>query len=337
VNAEAVAGMMRIADILTDVGAPQAARYMKEAADYREDLRDAVIRASRQAAVVRLRGNTYVPYVPTCPHQRIRHWGPLRPAYYSRYGKHITPNYDISGPLEVFAGPILLLLSNVFNADEPLTNWVLDDWEDNATMSSSLGINVHGWVDDKYWFSQGGMVFEPGRNPAPVYLRRKEVPAAIRTLYNGFVATYFPSVNSLGEEFHEWGGASSPIKTADEARFIIAYRSLLVREDGDALWLGAGLPRRCLAPGKAIAINGAPTYFGAASLTLKAAESSVEALVELPTRNPLRTAWLVLRLPNEKPIRSVVIDGKPWTDFDAKAEQIRLPIATHPLQISVRF
>jgi hypothetical protein len=123
----------------------------------------------------------------------------------------------------------------VFHVDEQFANWVLDDWEDNATMSSSLGLNIHGWVDDKLWFSRGGMVFQANlQNPTLTYLRRNEVPAAIRNLYNDFVACYYPSVNAFTEEYRQWRSPSGPFyKVSDEAKFVNRVRDLLVREEGD--------------------------------------------------------------------------------------------------------
>jgi hypothetical protein len=287
--------------------------------------------------VVRLRDNTYVPYVPTSPYERIRHWGPLRPALYSRYPEKMSTNFAYTGDLDLYAGAILLMLRDVFSPKEPLTDWFLDDFEDNATMSSTLKLNVHGWVDDKYWFSRGGMIFEPGRNPVQIYLPRNEIPAAIRSIYNGFVVLYYPDLNAVAEEFHEWGHASSPVKTSDEARRVNDLRQMLVREDGDTLWLAGGTPRRCLAPGKKIEVRKIPTYFGPVSYTIQSSASSAEAWVELPTRNRFRTACLVIRAPQGKRVRAVEIDGKPWKDFDASAERIRLPVRLNPIHVSAHF
>lgn len=338
VNAEAVAGITRMAEALADIAAPEAAHYAEEAMAYRQDLREAVIRATQQAAVVRLRDNTYVPYVPTRFHQRIREFGPIRAAYYSRYQGRVLPLYRGSATREVYAGPIYLILRDVFQVNEPLADWVLDDWEDNATMSSTLGLNVHGWVDEKYWFSQGGMVFQPTRNPAPVYLRRDEVPAAIRSVYNSFVSTYYPDLNGLAEEYHEWGHTmGSLFKTFDETRLTKWFRAMLVREDGNALWLASGVPRRWLAPGEKIELQNVPTDFGPVSYRMEATGSGVDAQVQLPTRNKVGTAWLVVRVPDDRKIRSVEIDGKAWVDFDAATERIHLPVTDHPLEISVRF
>ena len=106
VNAEAVRGMEMLADALKDVGAPEAAHYAEEAAAYKADLRDAVLRAARVAPVVRLQNNTYIPYVGSRPYQRIRHFGSIRVAYYSRYPNAPPTLYRAASTRENFAGPI---------------------------------------------------------------------------------------------------------------------------------------------------------------------------------------------------------------------------------------
>jgi hypothetical protein len=339
VNAFAAAGMTNLAKALAEVGAPEAGKYGQEAAAYTQDLREAVLRVCRWAPVIRLRDNTYIPYLPTRPYQRIRLFGPTRVAYYSRYPQKVLPLYRLSATREVLYGPMILLTTNIFRADEQFANWVLDDWEDNATTSSSLGLNVHGWVDDKLWFSRGGMVFQANlQNPTLTYLRRNEVPAAIRNLYNDFVACHYPSVNAFTEEYHQWRSASGPFyKIPDEAKFVNRVRDLLVREDGDTLWLAAGTPRRWLSPGEKVEVREGPTYFGPVSYRLEGSADGVDARVTLPARNPASTVWLVLRVPVGKHLSSVELDGKPWTDFDPSLERIRLPMQTGEIHIEAHF
>jgi len=99
---------------------------------------------------------------------------------------------------ETLYGPMILLVLGLFRADEPIANWILNDWEDNQTLTSGMGMNIHGLTDDRFWFSQGGMVFQANlQNPIQVYLRRHEIPAAIRTLYNDFTACLYPDVNAF--------------------------------------------------------------------------------------------------------------------------------------------
>jgi hypothetical protein len=234
---------------------------------------------------------------------------------------------------------MILLSTGIFHADEPLANAVLDDWEDNATMSSSLGLFVHGWVDDQNWFSRGGMVFQANlQNPVLVYLRRNEIPAAIRNLYNDFVACYYPAVNVFTEEFRQWQSPSGPFyKVPDETKFVNRLRDSLVREDSDALWLAAGTPRRWLAPGHKIEVRNVATYFGPLSYRMEARKNGVGISVQLPTRDPYKAAWLVVRTPEATPLQSVEIAGQPWQDFDAEQGRIRLPLRKEPMDVEVLF
>jgi hypothetical protein len=339
VNVFALGGMIRLAQALADAGAPEAAHYAQETEAYRQDLRQAVLRASRSAPVTRLRDNSYIPWVPSKPHQRFRLWGPVRVGLYSRYPERVLPCFRSSATREVLYAPIQLLVFGAFRNDEPLANWVLDDWEDNLTMSTSLGLNVHGWVDDEYWFSRGGMVFEANlHNPILPYLYRNEIPAAIRNFYNDFVACRYRDVNAFTEEYRQWVHASGPFyKASEEMRSVYWLRNMLLLEDGDTLLLAPGIPRAWLAPGKRIELRDAPSYFGPVSYKLEPGNQGVEAGITLPSRNPYKTAWFVVRAPDGKKINSVTIDGKPWTEFDASAERIRLPVRTEPMTISVRF
>jgi hypothetical protein len=338
VNAYASAGMSELAEALAETGDAEAGRYADEARRYREELRAAVERAYQDAPVVRLRDNTYVPYVPTRAQQRIRLFGPVRAAYYSRYGKRELPTFRLSATREVLYGAMILLETGVFGTDEPLASWVLDDWEDNATMSEPLGLHVHGWVDEEYWFSRGGMVFQANlQNPIRTYVRRGEIPAAIRNLYNDFVACYYPSVNCFTEEYRRWRSPSGPFyKVPDEAKFVHRLRDLLVTESDGDLHLARGTPGRWLEPGREIVVTEAPTRYGPVSYTLRASAGEVRGRVTLPVRNPYRDAWISVRLPQGVSIASVAVDGKEWVEFDRATGRIRLPGGGKGLELIVR-
>ena len=336
VNAYASVGLSSLASALEETGNPRAAHYRSEADRYRADLRRAVERAAAAAPVIRLRDNTWVPYVPTRVHQRIRLFGPIRAAYYTRYPEKVLPTYRLSATRELLYGPLILADTGVFDAREPLTRWVIDDWEDNATMSEPLGLHVHGWVDEELWFSRGGMVFQANlQNPIRAYLRRGEARAAIRNLYNNFVSCYYPAVNVFTEEYRQWKSPSGPFyKIPDEAKFVHRLRDMLVTEYDGGLVLAAATPERWLAPGQRIEVTRAPTYYGPVSYVLAGENGGVRATVELPRRDPYGDAWLVVRAPGG--IRAVEIDGKPWTDWDRTRGRIRLPKTPGKLEVRVR-
>jgi hypothetical protein len=339
VNDFASAGMTELAEALVDIGDPAAPHYAQEAAAYRQDLRDAILRASQAAPVVPLRDHTYVPWFGPRPYERIRLYGPIRAAFYTRYPQKVLPIYRLSETREILYGPMIHLTMHIFGPEEPAANWVLDDWEDNATLSSSLGLNVHGWVDDEEWFSRGGMVFQANlQNPVLTYLRRHEIPAAIRNLYNDFVSCYYPDVNAFTEEYHQWVHGSGPFyKVPDEARFVNRVRDMLALEEGGSLWLASGTPRRWLAPGHKIEAHDLATYFGPLNYEIEGAPGQVKATLQLPSRNPYKTAWLVVRVPGATPIASVEIDGKPWKEFDAAREWVRLPGKSGEMKVVVHF
>jgi hypothetical protein len=86
-----------------------------------------------------------------------------------------------------------------------------------------------------------------------------------------------------------------------------------------------------------VEVRAGPTYFGPVSYSLEASVEGVDALVTLPTRNPVRAAWLVLRAPEGKQLSSVEVDGKEWTDFDPSRERIALPIKAGEIRIKAKF
>jgi hypothetical protein len=339
VNALAAAGMRRLGEALRDIDSPLAAHYEEEANNYIRDLRDAIVRASQHARVIRLRNGTYVPWVPPRPYQRVPLFGSMLVDYYTRYPQRVLPLYRLSADREVLSGAIMLVLNGIFHPDEAVTDWILDDWEDNQTTSEPRGINVHGWVAEQDWFSRGGMVFQANLiNPVLVYLYRNEIPAAIRNLYNDFVACHYPGANAFTEEYHQWVHWSGPFyKVSDEAKFVHRLRNLLVLEKGDTILLLEGTPQSWLEPGKEIVLTHAPTYFGPVSVREKSEASMVTAQVTLPSRNSYRAAYLILRYPGGTPIKAVEIDGKPWQEFDPATQRIRLPLQKEPMQISVHF
>ena len=338
VNAYASVGMSELAEALQDAGDPGAAHYAHEAEAYRNDLRSAVMRAVAASPVIRLRDNTWVPYVPTRAHQRIRLFGPLRVAYYSRYPQKVVPTYRLSATRELLYGPLILFDTGILDANSARASWVLDDWGDNATMSEPLGLHVHGWVDEKYWFSRGGMVFQANlQNPIRTYIRRGEARAAVRNLYNDFVACYYPAVNVFTEEFRQWRSPSGPFyKVSDEAKFVHRLRDLLVTEYDGELLLAAATPGRWLAAGQKFSVTEAPTHFGPVSYSLESHGNEIRGLVTLPARDPYRNAWLYVHLPEGRAIVSVAIDGEPWTDLDSERSRIRLPQSRHPLAVVIR-
>jgi hypothetical protein len=339
-NSFAWAGYDRAATALADIGHPKAAEMRREADAYLTELRAAILRAVSETPVTQLRDGTYAPNVPIEPNLRFRRFGPQRAAYYQRYGIEGVPMLRLAATREVLYGPIILLNLGVFGVKDPVADWILDDWEDNVTLTSGLGMNVHGNTDDKYWFSQGSMVFQANlQNPILVYLKRHEPQAAIRCVFNNFVACLYPDAVAFTEEYRAWSHASGPFyKIPDEAKFTHRVHDMLVLEDGDALYLAGGVPRRWLESKEGVRADRLTTYFGDVSFHLRAGAESgtVEATVQLPSVRPAKTAWLVVRTEG-RGIASATIDGQPWTRIDAERQAIELPRSAAKLEIRIRL
>jgi len=216
----------------------------------------------------------------------------------------------------------------------------LDDWEYNLTLSSSSNLNVHGWVDDEYWFSRGGMVFQANlQNPVGIYLLRQEIPATIRGLYDNFVSCLYPDINAHTEEYREWGHGSGPFyKCPDEARFISQVCDLLIVEKKEEIWLAAGTPRHWLEAGQIIELRRAQTEYGEVSYSLKTGRlaETIEADIQLPAAACTKIL-LFVRSPFQKPIRQVMINGQEWKEWDADKESIVIPQTNKDVHVSVSY
>lgn len=341
VNAYAYLGLYTTAEAFKKAGLPHGARLENEAREYLTDLRTSIKRSSELSPVVRLKNNTYVPYVPSRTYQRFRYFGPMQSGYYSRYGEHTSLTYRLSATREALYGPMILITTGIIDPHDPLADAILDDWEDNITLSGSLGQHIHGVVDDEYWFSRGGMVFQPNlQNPIQAYLMRNEIPAAIRNIYNSMVSCLYRDVNAFTEEYRRWEVGSGPMyKIPDEARFVNRVCDMLVLEVGRELWLAPGTPTRWLEPGKVINLYDAATTFGHVSYELKSGSipNTVEATIVLPGNITAEMVKLFVRVPFEKPIKSVTINDKEWKKWDQTAKAIVLPAQTDKMKVIISY
>lgn len=341
VNAYSYLGLKTTADAFVKANLPEAVRLKNEAQDYLDDIKNSIKRASELCPVVKLRNNTYVPFIPSEAHQRFRFFGPMQSGYYSRYGGNSQITYRLSATREALYGPMILITTGILDPYDPLAEAVLDDWEDNITLTSSLGQSVHGVVDDEYWFSRGGMVFQANlQNPIKSYILRNEIPAAIRGIYNAMVSCLYRDVNVFTEEYRRWGvGSGRLYKVPDEARFLNRVCDLLVVESGDELWLAPGTPRYWLEPGKVISLFNAATIFGNVSFEMKNGKKpdTIEASIKLPGGIPEGKVKIFIRTPFGKPMKSVFINGEKWNMWDSVNEFIILPSQQKTINLFVSY
>jgi hypothetical protein len=82
-----------------------------------------------------------------------------------------------------------------------------------------------------------------------------------------------------------------------------------------------------------------PTNFGKVGFTIvsNAAKGEIEAVVRLPENCTAKNIVLRLRHPEGKPIRSVVVQGKPTTNFDPRKETVTLAPESGEIKIRAAY
>jgi hypothetical protein len=127
------------------------------------------------------------------------------------------------------------------------------------------------------------------------------------------------------------------------AQLVVALMTkwLLVFEDpqSDTLWLGKAVPRAWLVNGKTVAVRDAPTRWGRIAFSIQSHMDSkrITADIKLPA-NLRPTTVLRLRAPDHATLKSVTLNGAPWTNFDPEAETIRIPAsAGHSIALVAQY
>ncbi|HMD85609.1 MAG TPA: hypothetical protein VKO18_13025 [Terriglobia bacterium] len=122
---------------------------------------------------------------------------------------------------------------------------------------------------------------------------------------------------------------AAPYCSPAEVTVPLMTRWMLVFEDpqSETLWLAKGTPTAWLEDDKTISVSEAPTRWGRIgySLTSRLGQGKIEALITLPASGFAATVKLRLRVPQGNTIRSMMVNGKPWTQFDPSQGTVTLP------------
>jgi len=311
VNAYCYRGMKAVSEVLSDIGHPEADRIAREAAAYRQGIRNAMRRSMELSPVVRLADGLYSPFVPTRCHLRGRDLGWIRDSLY---------------------GPIHAIECGVLDPWEDMSTWILKDSEDNVFVSRYRGRQVDL---ERFWFSQGGNTIQSGLLPiVMVYLERDQPEHAIRALYNSLAQNLYADVRCFTEHpVAAFGLGAGPFyKTPDESCWINWLRNILLMEirntqsairNDEGLILAPGAPRKWFEPGKEFGVEEMATYFGPVSYRIASERDKITATIHPPRRNPPAMLEVRLRHPEKRRIAEVTVNGRPHSDFDPEREVVR--------------
>jgi len=325
--------VQRFAQILAQIDAAEGTRLAAEAEAYRNDLKAAVERSIALSPVTLVRDGTYRSIMPFACYVRgfaSKAWSWRRPGS----GWHAGGLYwDTVQSADSLVSPARLL-----SPDDPRVQGHLDVLEDRLLLENPKVAQVtKGFDQEKHWFAHAGWQYQPGlERHANIHLAADDVPNFLRSWLNQYAVILLPDAGYIFRE-HTIGGP--PDKIFEEAAFLERFRDMLVMEEGESLWLARATPRAWLEQGKKISVKNAPTHFGtlAYEIVSDVDHGKITVTVELPSRNPPKAVLLRLRHPKASPIKSVMVNGKPWQNFDPVKEVIRLEGLTGNVTVQANY
>jgi len=297
-----VGGLEVFARALSAINHPRAEEVRNIASKMKTDVVNEFACGSVKSPVVQLEDGTWINYVPTdamTPRRMMEQWYPT----------------------DVDTGPLHLTRLGVIDAHSWLTDAMLHDHEDNLFLKNQGAANEPVYVQQ-----------------ATPYFLRDNVKAVIRAFYSLMACGFSHEQYTPLEHRWAWGQYYGPPST-DGAWFEI-YRKMLVNEIGqDTLMIGQAIPQSWLEEGKKIEVKDAPTYFGKTSFSIEGLNSNneIKATVEVPDRTTPRQLLVRFRHPSGKQIRSVTVNGKRWTNFNARKAYISLPSPSGKYNISAKY
>lgn len=283
------AALERFGQMLESIGNSRAGEALEAAHKLHASIAQAFATAATRSTLVQLRDHTWIPYVPgeAFTYRRI---------------------LDQWYPTDVDTGAVHLLRLKAVPANGELADSLLNDHEDN--------LYLKGW----------GMANEPVYNQqGTAYLLRDDPKAAIRTFYSYMASAFSHSVFEPVE--HRWTHGQYFGPPSTDGAWCELFRNMLVREvDDQTLLLAQAPPRQWLRDGLKIEVQRAPTYFGPVSYRIEsqAGAGKILGTIQFEGEHRPRTLLIRFRHPEERPIRSVTVDGQDWRDFDTGKEWVRI-------------
>ena len=323
-NAFSLQALQRLADALADFDPEAAKTYAAAAEAFRQDIRRAV---DREAALAPVRRG-----IDGACHGFIAQVAYAKGLTCPELGAPSYPDQDL------FIGA--LPLAEPFAALEPNDPRMIDTLnalEELAAPPAAVEkfeqLRAKRCLStDDAWFWRSLVSLPKVSHNANIYLLQDDVPNFLRFWANSY-ASLVGADGGLWEHWHL--GSFENCAATDNGTtgwFIENFRNLLVMEDGQSLWVARATPRAWLEQGKNITVKNAPTYFGtlAYEIISDVDNGKITASIEIPGRKPPENVIVRFRHPKALPIKSVTVNGKPWTDFDQKNETVRLHgVANH--------
>jgi hypothetical protein len=320
-NATFCLAIERHAEVIAAIDADAARRFTEEGRAFHKDLLAAVEKSLTRSPVIRIRDGTYRSFLPAAPYMR----GPASRFMPTNFSAPGVPLHSPGLYPDAIRGGQHLVEFAFLAADDPRVQGYLDVLEDRLLSENfKILLRFPDYDPQKDWFSRAGWYYQCGlERTANIHLKLDEPACFLRTWCNQFAVEIIPGAWNFKEHTAAHAVMDKPF---EEAAFLERFRNMLVREDGDSLWLAQAAPREWFKSGEKIIVRNAPTQFGTVGYEIvsEADQGKIAANVELPSPNPPKTVRLRFRHPLATPIKNATIDGKAWRYFDAASGTIRL-------------
>ncbi len=280
-------------------------KWLREANDYRDD-----ILASMQAALVDVGGFRALPVEPLT--QRL-----LKEGGGDYYGL-IAP---------------AILETEVFGPDDERTSWITRYMDERGGLLLGLARFADG-VDHAYTYGY-----------ALTQLRKGNVDKFLLTFYSMLAYGMSRGTYSAVEVSYLPYGINELTlpHTYSNTQQLRMLQMMLVKEEGDDLWLAFGTPRAWLEDGKTLSVKGAPTRYGPLTynLTSHADKREVKAIIEplsAPGDRYPKHAKLRIRVPDSLgKLKSVTVNGSQWRSFHDDLILLEGPMLKQRLEIVAKY
>ena len=112
---------------------------------------------------------------------------------------------------------------------------------------------------------------------------------------------------------------NSGIKTSDESNPCKWLRYMFIYPSDNTLYLGKAIPREWFQSGKELSVTGAATPYGTVSVDYRPAlsQSKITLTASLSLRRLPGRIIARFRHPDKLPIKSVLVNGQKYSNFDA--------------------